>query len=337
MNNSVFDSLARRLRIPAGKMAITPLAGDASSRRFFRLSLPPETGPDTAILILFPPGHTQEADLYSRMSESLRQAEVPVPELLQKDIQQGYLLTEDCGDRLLQEIANNKRIARNGETEVLYRQAIDLLILMQKNLRPEKAPDCPALRIGFDESTFLRELNFFLIHTVEGYYNKKISVADREDFRKLFLAICREALTQPRTFCHRDYHSRNLLVRDGRIRIIDFQDARMGPYTYDLVSLLHDPYVNLPHTAKEALAAYYQHNRLRMRDEIWGENFPRDCAIMSIQRILKAAGTYGYMYVKKGKRGYVGYLPTALRNARDILRHYSEFSKLRTLLEKYVR
>ncbi len=329
----IFESVARELEVPVKELSPEPLAGDASSRRFFRLTLSGKAGSRTAILVIFPPEDKEGAGRYRRVSGCLKRAGIPVPELLQENIDEGYLLAEDCGDLLLQAVAGR---ARGGEIEPLYRQAIDLLVQMQEKLRPEDFPGCPALEYGFDEKTFLRELDFFLDYTVEGYYGRKIAVSDRKDFRKLFRRVCRESLRQPRSFCHRDYHSRNLLVREGRIRVIDFQDARLGPYTYDLVSLLHDPYLTLPDALKETLKDYFQRVRAEVIGGIEGRNLRRDCDIMAFQRILKAAGTYGCMFVEKGKKGYVGYLPAALKTVKDILRRYPELSELRSLLEKYL-
>ncbi len=329
----VFESIARELKVPVEELISEPLAGDASSRRFFRLTLPEKAGSRTAVLVVFPPQDRDGTGRYCRIGDCLKEAGLPVPELLRRNIGEGWLLAEDCGDLLLQAVAGR---ALEREIEPLYRQAIDLLVLMQEKLRPEDFPGCPALEYGFDEKTFLRELVFFLDYTVEEYYGRKIAPSDREEFRKLFLAISRESLSQPRSFCHRDYHSRNLLVREGKVRIIDFQDARLGPYTYDLVSLLHDPYVTLSDALKETLKDYFQRVRAEAIGGIEGRNLSRDCDIMTVQRILKAAGTYGYLAVEKGKKGYVGYLPAALKTVKDILRRYPEFSKLRSLLEKYL-
>lgn len=310
---------------------VTPLAGDASSRRFFRLSFPKYSPQETAILIAFPPG--DNIIHYARISECLQKAKILSPKIFRADSAQGYLIIEDLGDELLQ-----KTVISSTRPKVLslYRKAIDQLLLMQERLRPEIIPDCPAWRQSFDEKKFLRELNFFLKHTVEGYYQREISAADRKSFQKYFLLVCQQTLSQTQVFCHRDYHSRNLLVQKDEIRIVDFQDARRGPYTYDLVSLLHDPYVDLATNVKETLAAYYYSRRPEFLGENLGGKFRKDCDMMSLQRILKAAGTFGYMFVEKGKRKYIEYLPAALRIVMEVLERHPELIEFRELLIKYL-
>jgi N-acetylmuramate 1-kinase len=136
-----------------------------------------------------------------------------------------------------------------------------------------------------------------------------------------------ELAAEPRVLCHRDYHSRNLMVHAGQLFVIDFQDARMGPNTYDLVSLLRDSYVDLPETLVESL-----------RDDFGAEvdespvEFRRRFDVMAMQRNLKALGTFGFQAVSKANPVYAQYVPRTLRYVRDNLERNSRFSRLHDIL-----
>lgn len=322
----------RRIEGILDELGVSPgdtdaLAGDASARRFFRVHFSRKNGGKTVVLVVFPDeGGEEEVARYGQMAEELGGAGLPVPKVERNNPQEGYMIIEDCGDELLQ------HAIRESDPLPLYQQAIDLIVRMQERVSPETAEINPP----FDEEKFTWELDFFLTHTLEGYYGAEIGASARAAFQDFFRAICREVLSQPRTFCHRDYHSRNLLLEDGKLRIVDFQDGRLGPYTYDLVSLLEDPYAGLEDELREQLRAYYYVIRPRALKAIFSDDFKRDYDMMSLQRLLKAAGTFGYMFMEKGKRWYVEYLPAVFQAVNEILSNYPELEGLEELLKKYV-
>jgi N-acetylmuramate 1-kinase len=338
MNISVYqDGIDQRLKAIFREMGsttemVTPLAGDASARRFFRVSAQPLGRGESCVLILFPLPARKEIFHYLLQSICLQQAGLPVPELYQSGYDSGFLLVEDCGDDHLQGAASS---LPKEDLRDLYLMALDLLLKMQKEIVPERYPDSPATRTAFDQKTFNLELQYFLTHTIEGYYKARISPEDRDAFDSYFSSVCREVISQPMFYCHRDYHSRNLMVSGGSLRLIDFQDARMGPYTYDLVSLLEDPYVDLSTEFRCDLKAYYLDRLARQVRKNIIKDFNRDYDMMSIQRLLKAAGTFGYMFMEKGKPGYVEHLMTVFRRVKEILVGYPELTGLNILLKKY--
>lgn len=313
---------------------VTPLAGDASDRRFFRVGAQPLGRGDSCILIVFTLPAREKIRRYLFQSICLQQAGLPVPELYQAGFESGFILVEDCGDDLLQGAVSS---LPEEDVRELYLMALDLLLKMQEEIVPERYPDCPATRMAFDQKTFNWELHHFLTHTIEGYSQARLSSHDRDVFDTFFSSICREAISQPMVYCHRDYHSRNLLVQGGRLRMIDFQDARLGPYTYDLVSLLEDPYAGLSTDLGRELRGYYLTRTARRPGKNFVADFNRDYDMMLIQRLLKAAGTYGYMFGQKGKKWYVEYLPAVFNRVGDILSKYPELMGLKELLKKYVR
>ena len=134
--------------------------------------------------------------------------------------------------------------------------------------------------------------------------------------------------------CHRDYHSRNLMLHEGRLYIIDFQDARMGPDTYDLVSLLRDSYVDLPEQTVSELIAYFLALKGGARDR--ARPSAQRFHLMALQRNLKALGTFGYQTTARRNPVYIQYIPRTLRYVRDNLERLPQFGRLRELLAAHV-
>ena len=130
--------------------------------------------------------------------------------------------------------------------------------------------------------------------------------------------------------CHRDYHSRNLMLHGGRLYLIDFQDARLGLDTYDLVSLLRDSYVDLTERDVEDLVAYFL--ALKGAPAGGASEFRRRFDVMALQRNLKALGTFGYQTAVRGNPVYIQYIPRTLRYAKDNLARHPRFERLRRVL-----
>ena len=169
---------------------LTPLAGDASQRRFFRVAGP--AGGPSAVLVLFPEGTGEEEVVsYTGTAHLLRETGLPVPGIYRRT--PGALLVEDCGDELLQEAV------RTRDPFPLYREAVDLIGEIQSLV-----PAAAALNPPFDEEKFIWELEFFLTHTVSGFFGEKLTAAEQREWRKFFSVLAREPLSQPRAFCHRD-------------------------------------------------------------------------------------------------------------------------------------
>ena len=144
--------------------------------------------------------------------------------------------------------------------------------------------------------------------------------------------IVRELASEPRVLCHRDYHSRNLMLRDGSLYIIDFQDARMGPDTYDLVSLLRDSYVDINDRELDDLIAYFL--ALKRSDDVRtsADEFRRRFDLMALQRNLKALGTFGYQTTARSNPVYIQYIPRTLRYVATALERQPRFARLHGLL-----
>jgi hypothetical protein len=197
--------------------------------------------------------------------------------------------------------------------------------------------DCVAFGWAFDVPKLLSELNFFLQHTVEGLWGKNIVPDHRQELHWQFLTICQVLADQKRYFTHRDYHSRNLMVQEGKLRVIDFQDARMGPCHYDLASLLRDSYVCLEEKMVEDLIEYYLKRKEESEgDQIDRREFRRVFDLMALQRNLKALGTFGYQTIAKGNDRYLKSIPRTLGYVRKNLDRNRELQELKKVLAPYL-
>ena len=305
---------------------IVPLTGDASDRRYYRI-LPAE-GPSFVLAVHAAPfvfdtlPFANTASLFAAMP-------VPVPHILGHADDLGVLALEDLGDVTLQAHLGS---APDRHT-ALYVQAVTFIDVMQRRGRELASPKYLPYGIAFDEEKLTWELNFFLKHYLQAYRGATLTDAEREALAGEFGRMVLELAAEPRVLCHRDYHSRNLMWRDDRLYIIDFQDARLGPDTYDLVSLLRDSYVDLPPTVLDELVAYFLTLQGRSEEK---ERFKRRFDQMALQRNLKALGTFGYQTTARQNPVYIQYMPRTLRYVRETFERDRRFDRLRELLATYV-
>jgi aminoglycoside/choline kinase family phosphotransferase len=195
---------------------------------------------------------------------------------------------------------------------------------------PHKA-DC--FRIAFDIEKLSWELHYFLKHFLEGQRRQDLSVEDRATLSEAFHVLCQEIASWPRVLCHRDFHSRNLMLHEQRLYWIDFQDARMGPASYDLASLLRDAYLDVPEELQEDLKERFRQQALPEEPR---EVFRRRFDLMCVQRNLKALGTFGFMASVRRNPVYLQYIPRTLAHARRNLARYPELERLWRTLARHV-
>ncbi len=169
----------------------------------------------------------------------------------------------------------------------------------------------------------------------KAYRGAALRESERSALAAEFKTIVEELAGEPRVLCHRDYHSRNLMLRDGSLYIIDFQDARMGPDTYDLASLLRDSYVDISDRDLDDLIAHFAALTGRGREQSAIE-FRRRFDLMALQRNLKALGTFGYQTAMRRNPVYIQYIPRTLRYARTNLEKHERFANLRAVLAAHI-
>src|SRR4051794_27063764 len=309
-----------------GNARVVPLTGDASDRRYFRIF--PADG--ASIVLALHAGPIDFASLpFANVANLLEQIPLPVPHILGHSDALGILALQDLGDVTLQA---HLGAATPAEHAALYRQAVALVELLQRRGAALVSDAFLPYSIAFDVEKLTWELNFFLKHFVEGYRGAAIDAAGRDAFAGEWAAIAGELASEPRVLCHRDYHSRNLMLHDGSLHIIDFQDARMGPDTYDLVSLLRDSYVDITERDLDDLIAYFLALKTTDGAAPDPDEFRRRFDLMALQRNLKALGTFGYQTITRRNPVYIQYTPRTLRYVRTNLEKYERFARLRELL-----
>jgi aminoglycoside/choline kinase family phosphotransferase len=321
------QSYLQRSGLASHTPRVVPLTGDASDRRYFRVLLP--DGP-SIVLSLYAEPFTFETLSFVNVARLLGQMPVPIPRVLGHADDIGVLALEDLGDVTLQAHLGAAPFA---EHAALYRQAVALIATLQRRGTELAAPAYLPYGIAFDVEKLTWELDFFTKHFIEGYRGAEMSEASRAELRSQFGEIARELAAEPRVLCHRDYHSRNLMLHGGRLYIIDFQDARMGPDTYDLVSLLRDSYVDLRDQTVDELIAYF----LALKGATETESAFRDrFTLMAVQRNLKALGTFGYQTIARRNPVYIQYIPRTLQYVRHNLARMPRLSGLRDVLAEFV-
>jgi aminoglycoside/choline kinase family phosphotransferase len=305
--------------------SVVALTGDASDRRYFRVLVP---GEPTQVLAVHPGPIAFDALPFVNVAALLAAMPVPVPRILAHADALGIIALQDLGDVTLQA---HLGAATPAEHAALYRQAVGLIDTLQRRGAALADDRYLPYGIAFDVEKLTWELNFFVKHFVEAYRGASFDAHARAALDQEFASIVEELAGEPRVLCHRDYHSRNLMLHDGRLHIIDFQDARMGPDTYDLASLLRDSYVDFTEAQVEELLAFFQ----ALRSETGADaarRFRVRFDLMALQRNLKALGTFGFQAATRANPVYIQYMPRTLNYVRANLERYPRFARLRDLL-----
>ncbi|MBI4963025.1 MAG: phosphotransferase [Desulfomonile tiedjei] len=326
MPGSNADIESRLLRLKQGTFpaTIVRLAGDASTRSYFRACYP---GGETRVLMFQAhPGQNEEASFLD-VQRFLEDLGLPVPRVYAHHPGEGLIVLEDLGDELLETVVES---ANEDRVRALYFQAVDLLVRMRHAV-DSGTSTCGAFDLAFDEAKLMQEMDFFLTHFVRGLAAIDPTEEASESLQEFFTMICGRLAAEPRIFTHRDYHARNLLVHEDRLVMIDFQDARMGPAQYDLASLLRDSYVTLPEDFIEELIDGYVKG---VGEEASGsrELFNYVFDLMSLQRNIKALGTFGYQSHAKRSTRYISSIPRTARYIDRNIKRYPEFARFRSVV-----
>jgi N-acetylmuramate 1-kinase len=262
---------------------------------------------------------------FANVCDLLQKIPLPVPAILGHSDELGVLALRDLGDVTLQA---HLGAASPAVHAALYREAVSFIDQLQRRGTDLTSDTYVPYGVAFDVEKLTWELNFFAKHFLEGYRGIALSTAERTALDAEWAAITGELASEPRVLCHRDYHSRNLMFHDGSLHIIDFQDARMGPDTYDLVSLLRDSYVDLTDQQLDDFIAYF----LALKGNPDAAAFRRRFDLMALQRNLKALGTFGFQTISRQNPVYIQYMPRTLNYARRNLAKYPRFGRLHDLL-----
>lgn len=291
------ERLQRFLDLRSESGEVQQLTPDASTREYFRVGW----RSSTAIACVYPEPFRAAEHNYIDVTGLLTAAGLPVAAILDIDEELGVILQEDFGDTILRDVLAVSDDA--GKAELIDR-AIGLIARIQQATPLAFERGSIASQLRFDSEKLLWELEFFRTHYFETLRNRPLSGAEDKALHAEFIELSGELESRASTLCHRDFHAANIMVdQNGGLRVIDHQDARIGTRSYDLVSLLLDR-VTEPPTA-EWLAAK-RSVLLTKREELGLEaineaDFTYEFRLQTIQRCLKAIGTFSFQSVNRGK------------------------------------
>ncbi|HXI04097.1 MAG TPA: phosphotransferase [Candidatus Saccharimonadales bacterium] len=303
-------SFARRRFGPEAEVEL--LAGDASNRCFFRVRL---RGLSPLVAMVHPEPFVLDELPWFLHARFLDGIGASVPAVVGSYPGEGILLVQDLGDDTLMRALES---AGPSERLELYRQAVLVIAGLQKEGLRALPPEIPAARTALDAERLLFELRFFHEHYVESLLGAPLAGAAAARLDEWYPELAATVAGFPATLCHRDFHSRNLMVRAGRIYMVDFQDARMGPWLYDLASLLRDSYVDLPEPLVTGMFDLFLGEVEPPRGAAGGggavsrESALAEFDLTSLQRNIKAIGTFASQAVLRGKRDYLRFIPRTL-------------------------
>lgn len=299
---------------------VTPLAGDASFRRYFRL----HSNGITQVIMDAPPGKETLAP-FIKIAGLLAKNGIHTPAIVAVDYTQGFALLEDLGDKLLLNVLNQDNADR------LYNLAINTLLQMQTT--SVMNPLLPA----FDKAFMLNEISLFREWFLGAYLNITLNANQAALLDNTFDWLTTQITNQPQVFIHRDYHSRNLIVTDDAMGVIDFQDAMLGPYTYDLVSLLKDCYIQWPaEKISQWVACFYKN---LPKNDAHGSltDFTRAFDLCGLQRHLKVLGIFCRLHLRDNKPAYLQDLPLTFNYVMACLEENEELHPFYHFMQQTVQ
>ena len=309
---------------------IFQLAGDASARKYFRVA----AGNESWVLMSWEPFKNDGKYPFLSVLEHFNKHHVQVPQVAGLDPDRGLVLLEDLGDLTLE-----RKFWENQSQKMslgFYKQTIDELIKIHYPATFDHT-ECVAFKVAFDVDKLLWEMNYGREHLISGLCGVKLSELESRELDRIFLQICTTLHQEPKFIAHRDYHSRNVMIKLGKTRIIDFQDARMGAVQYDLVSLLRDSYVAMDDATAHELIGYYLDRRRDLTrsasaghlssqiGDVSIERFMKIYEVQTIQRCFKACGSFSSFYNLRDDTRYLKYVAPTLQTVKRSLAGFDEY------------
>ena len=290
---------------------VVRLAGDASSRIFYRIVQ--AAGPPRVLMDYGAPFQGETDDI--RLSRVFRAAGLPVAEILRAEPEVGCLMLEDLGDRSLEAALESEPQSADGSAPKLLERAVDLAAAIAVQGTPALARSERADGPALDETRLRFEMDFFLEHFAGTH--RELRDLDPELRGELHRLADRAASAPRNVLCHRDFHGRNVMLRDdGALAMVDIQDARWGPDTYDLASILRDAYTRVDNAWLGPLIERYL-ERAGCVDS--PEAFRERFEVVAAQRMIKALGSFGFLIEVMGMPRYLGSIPPTVERLRDLL------------------
>lgn len=312
------------------QIEVYALAGDASSRKYYRVVKKDKS----YVLMEWEKFEDNDNFPFISVSNLFAKHKIAVPKILAKSPKMGLMLLEDLGDLTLE----RKFWETEGHSDTIdfYQKTLDQLILIHYSATSDKNKNCSAFKVAFDEEKLLWELNYTKKHLLEGVNGIKFKKKELNIINKCYNDICSILSDQHRVICHRDFHSRNVMIKLGKVRIIDYQDARLGPAQYDLVSLFRDSYVDIKPEMETALLKYYLEQKQNYDSpRVSLPEFLRTYELQSIQRCFKACGSFASFFMDREDRRYIKYINTTLDRVENSLLKFPEYEDFYNLLTDY--
>ncbi len=296
--------------------SLEPASGDASFRRYFRISLN-----DKSFIAMDAPPEKEDCHPFVAIAQQLRVAGLNVPSIHHQDLKQGFLLLDDFGSILYLDILNSDN------ADQLYSDAMHSLVQLQSNVSAETLP-------LYNRALLMQEMELFREWLLQKHLRLSLTDSDHIQLTQIFELLADNALEQPQVAVHRDYHSRNLMQTEPNPGILDFQDAVNGPVTYDLVSLLRDCYIQWPTDQVElwAMAYFKQAVKSGVLLSKHEKQFLQWFDLMGVQRHLKAAGIFARLNQRDGKSGYLKDIPRTLGYIVEVAFHRPQLKGLAKLI-----
>lgn len=305
-----------------------PASNDASFRRYYRIKVTDQEGRETTRIIMDAPPEHEDCEPFVRIAAQMLAMQLNVPQVLEQDLAQGFLLLSDLGNETYLSQLNDDNV------DQLYGDALSALTTLQAKGQQEAA----TLPL-YDASLLKTEMNLFTDWLLKEHLAVGLTGLEHQAWLSIQDTLAKSALAQPQVYVHRDYHSRNLMVTPQQNPgILDFQDAVKGALTYDAVSMLRDCYVSWPlERVQEWQREYFlmltQANIVTKNE--W-KGFVQAMDWMGIQRHLKASGIFARLSHRDGKSGYLNDIPLTLSYIQQVGEQYSEMHDLVRLLENRV-
>lgn len=338
LEDSLRHDVRAATRADVANAPVTALVQNASNRSYYRVGTPPSSW----VVMVMPP----EAALKSEeATQGAAPKELPfldvhryleglgvrVPRVFGWEAAKGRMVLEDLSDQTFEKALGQ------GDRTKLYERAVRLLAKLRAHAERQPDPECIAFTRSFDQQLYDWELHHFREYGLEAWSGKKPTQAERTELDGHFQRIASELAAAPKGFTHRDYQSRNLMLKGDELVVIDFQDALLGPRQYDLVALLRDSYVELDrplveHLISEYCIAFERETKQRIAVPEFLEFFD----LLTVQRKLKDAGRFEFINRVKGNPSFLPSIPASLRYVKAAFAKRPELAPLQKLVSKYV-
>ncbi|HAF86990.1 MAG: phosphotransferase [Legionellaceae bacterium] len=317
LKNALHQWLNQVLDEPPKKLI--PLAGDASARQYYRLYLATHT-----LIVMDASADKASLPNFLNISHFLKGHAFCVPIVHAFSSEEGFILLEDFGDTLLLQQLTSHNV------EPFYHNALAILIKLQRLQAPHELP-------VFDKAFMLEEMRLFTEWFLTHHLKFTVTPTMLTQLHKALFWLAETIANQPYALIHRDYHSRNLMViadATPKLGIIDYQDAMLGPFAYDVVSLLKDCYIEWPCAKRHDWQAFFYQNSDIAQQVMSFDDFNRAVDLCGIQRHLKVLGIFARLHLRDKKSHYLAYLPRTLNYILECISQFPELSALQIMLNR---